>query len=211
MVGVFNQLDGGIAHLLEVERADRACHSHRDAGVGIDQNSREGHRQQGRFLELVIVVVHKIDGVLVDVPKQLLTDRVKLDLGVTGGSKRHIARVCFTEVTLGIDIRVQQRFVSARQSHHCFIDCHITMWIQLHGGADHIGRFGPRTGQQSHLIHGVQQFAMRGLEAVYFGDRPGYDDTHRVGHIVFFQRIGDLLIDHLARVLDVRLWVVFMH
>ena len=211
VAGVFEQRDRRVAHLGEVEGADRAGHADRDADVGVDKDRREGHRKKGRLLLGVVVVVDHVDGVLVDVAEELRRDRVELDLGVTGGSKRHIAGVCLTEVTLGIDIRVQQRFVSARQSHHRFIDCHITVWIQLHGGADHIGRFGPCTGQQSHLIHGVQQLAMRGLEAVYFGDRPGYDDTHRVGHIVFFQRIGDLLIDHLARVLDVRLWVVFMH
>ena len=129
MVWILNQLDSGAAHLFEVKGTDRTCHTYRDAGVCVDQHRWKGHRQQGRFLELVVVVIHKIYRVLVNIPKQLLTDWVQLYFGVSGSCKRHITRICLTEVTLRIDIRVQKCFVSAGKTHQRFIDCHISMRI----------------------------------------------------------------------------------
>ena len=54
--------------------------------------------------------------------------------------------------------------------------------------------------EQAHLVHGVQQLAVRRLEAVDLRQRAADDDAHSVGHIVGFQRAGDGVFQHAARV-----------
>ena len=49
-----------------------------------------------------------------------------------------------------------------------------------------------------HLVHGVQQLPVGGLEAVDLRDGTGYDDRHGVGHIVDFQSLSDGLFQHLG-------------
>ena len=48
--------------------------------------------------------------------------------------------------------------------------------------------------EQPHLVHGVEQLAVGGLEPVDLGDGAGDDNAHRVGHVVLFQRLGDRLV-----------------
>ncbi len=196
---VTDQGGGGLAYLAQVEGAYVARHTYGDTGVGVDQHRREGRRQQGRLLHRVVVVVDEIDGVPVDIPEQLVAYRVELSLGITRGSPRHITRVELTEVALAVYIRMQQSLVAAAQTYHRVVDGAVAVGVELHRSADDVRRLGARAGEQTHLVHGVQQLAVRGLEAVYLGDGSRHDDAHRIGHEVFFDSICDALFHYIAR------------
>ena len=83
----------------------------------------------GEALHGVVVVIDEIHGVLVDPAEQLGGDGIELDLGVSGSGKRHITAVYLTKASLGIDERMEKRFISACQTHHRFVDRHITVRI----------------------------------------------------------------------------------
>ena len=167
-----------------------------------------------------VVVVGKIDGVAVNIREQLGADGVELRLGIAGRGIRHIARVDLAEVALGIDKRVQQRLVAARQTHHRLVDRGVAVRVQAHGLPDDVGGFCPRAGEQTHLVHRVQQLAVRRLKAVDLRDGARDDDRHRVGHIVLLQRLADRLLQNLrpqplhmgvARVLDFSFFFLLRH
>ena len=52
--------------------------------------------------------------------------------------------------------------------------------------------------KQPHFVHGVQQFTVRRFKAIDFRNGTGHNDTHGIGHIVFFQSIGNGLFHYLA-------------
>ncbi len=72
------------------------------------------------------------------------------------------------------------------------------MGVQVHGAAHDVGAFGAGAFQQAHAVHGIQQFAVGGLEAVNFRQRAGNNNAHGVRHVVCFQRIGNGAFDDLT-------------
>ena len=52
--------------------------------------------------------------------------------------------------------------------------------------------------EQAHLVHGVEQLAMRRLEAVDLGERTRNVGAHGVGHVVRFERFRDGLLRYLG-------------
>ena len=88
---------------------------------------------------------------------------------------------------------MKQRRVAARQTHHCFINCGITVRIELHGLTDDIRTLCARAVEKPHFIHGVKKLTVRGLEAVDLRDRARDNDAHNVGHVVFFYRFRNRL------------------
>ncbi len=72
------------------------------------------------------------------------------------------------------------------------------MRIQLHGLAHNVGALLARTIKQAHLVHGVKEFAVRGLKAVNLGECARDVGAHGVGHVVGLERVGDGLLDHLG-------------
>ena len=149
-----------------------------------------------------VVVVDKIDGILVDVAEQLAADVVEPRLRVARRRPRHIARIEFAEVALGINVRMQKRLIPTRQAHHRVVDRAVAVRIQLHRLPDDVRTFRARGAEQIHFIHGVKQLPVRGLEAVDFRDRARHDDAHRVRHKVLPYRVIDILLDDLARTRD---------
>ena len=93
---------------------------------------------------------------------------------------------------------MEQGPIAPAEAHHGVVDGRVPVGIELHGGPHHIGGLGAAPAQQLHLVHGVQQLAVGGLEAVDLRDGPGDDDRHGVGHIVELQRLGDGLFQHLG-------------
>ena len=77
-----------------------AGHADGDAHVGRDENVRIRCRQQGRLEHGVVVVIHKIDGLAVDIAEQLGADGVELRLGIARGGVGHIAGIDLAEVAL---------------------------------------------------------------------------------------------------------------
>ena len=202
VLGILHQGDGGVAQLRQIERADVACHADRNAQRVVGQNGREGDGQQGRLGGGAVVVGDEINGLLVDVPEQLLADIFELGLGVTGSGAGHIAAVSFAEVALAVHKGHEQTFVAAAHAHHGVIDGGVAVGVQVHGAAHDVGRFGAGAFQQPHLVHGVEQLAVGGLEAVDLRQGAGDDDAHRIGHIVGLQRAGDGVFQHAASVQD---------
>ena len=66
------------------------------------------------------------------------------------------------------------------------------------GRINYVGGLGAAAGEKPHLVHGVQELTVSGLEAVDLRNGTGDDNAHGVGHIVFVQRSGDGLIHHRA-------------
>ena len=196
-VGILEVGDRRVAHLAEVEAAQLARHADGNALIGAHEDVREGRRQQRRLLHGVVVVVDEIDGIGVDVAEQLGADGGELCLRVAARRPRHVARVDLTEVALGVHERVQQRTVALGKAHHRVIDGGVAVGIEPHGLTDDVRALRARAVQQSHLIHGIEELAVAGLEAVDLRNGARDDDRHRVGHIVRLQRIGDALLDHV--------------
>ena len=204
MLRIFEHRDRRFADLREIKRADRTGHADGDSDVGVDKHRWECHWKQRRFLHRIVVVIDHIDGVLVDVPEQLVRNRVELDLRVTRGCVGHIAAVRLAEIALAVDIRMQKRLAAARQAHKRLIDRLVAVGIELHCRADDVGRLGARSGKQAHLIHRVQQLAVRGLKAVDLRDGARNDDAHRIRHIIFLKRRYNRLLDQNAGVFNDR-------
>ena len=143
------------ADLGQIEGADIAGHADGDTGIVIHQHRREGDRQQRGLLYRAVIVIHKIDGILINIGEELGADLFQLDLGITGGGVGHIAGVCLAEVALAIHKGDQQGLIAAGQAHHGIVDGGIAMGIEPHGLAHHIGGFNTAAGKQTHFIHSV--------------------------------------------------------
>ena len=89
---------------------------------------------------------------------------------------------------------MQQRLVVPCQTDHGFIDGRIAVGIEFHGLTHDVGRLGTLARQQSHFVHGIQQFPVGGLEAVDLRNRSRHNDRHGVGHVVQLQGLGDGLL-----------------
>ena len=198
VVRVFQAGDGGVAHLAQIEAADLTGHAHGDALIGGHQHVGVGGGQQRRLLHGVVVVVRKIHGVAVQIPEQLGADGGQLRLGIAAGGVGHIPGVHLAEVALAVHEGVQQGLVALGQTHHGLIDGLIAVGVQAHGLAYNVGGFGAAAGEQPHFVHGVQQLAVGGLEAVDLRDSAADNDRHGVGHIVLVQCAGDGLLHHRA-------------
>ena len=198
VVLVLHQCHGGGAQLRQIEGTDVAGHAHRNAQRVVGQNGGEGDRQQGGLGGGAVVVGHKVHGFLVDIPEQLLAHAFQLCLGVTGSGAGHIAAVRLAKVTLAVHKGHQQALVAAAHAHHGVVDGGVAVGVQVHGAAHDVGAFGAGAFQQAHAVHGIQQFAVGGLEAVNFRQRAGNNNAHGVRHVVCFQRIGNGAFDDLT-------------
>ena len=195
-VRVFQVGHCSIADLFQVKAAELGGHTHGDAAVGGYQNIGEGGGQQRRLLHGVVIVIHEVHGVAVDVLEDLAADGGELCLRIPGGGPGHIPGIGLTKVALGVHKRRQQSAVALGETHHGIVNGGVAVGVQAHGLAHDVGRLGPPAGQQPHFVHGVEQLAVRGLEAVDLRDGAGDDDAHGVGHIVGLQRVGDGLLHH---------------
>ncbi len=123
-------------------------------------------------------------------------DGRQLGLCVPGGGPGHVPGVDLAEVAFGIHKRRQQGAVAPGEAHHGVVDGGVAVGVEAHGLAHDVGGLGPGSRQQTHLVHGVQQLAVGGLEPVDLRNGPGDNDAHGVGHVVGLQRVGDGLFHH---------------
>ena len=211
---VFQVGDRGVADLRQIEAAQLGRHAHGDALVGGDQKVGVGGGQQGGLLHGVVVVVHEIHRVLIQVTEQLLTDGGELGLGVPAGGVGHVPGVDLAEVALGVHKGVEQGTVAFGEADHGVVDGAVPVGVEAHGLAHDIGGLGPGPGEEAHLIHGIQQLPVGGLEAVDLRDGPGEDHRHGVGHEIGLHGVGDELLQHLGpEAHDVGIiyfWLVFI-
>ena len=197
-VGILQVVHGGGADLVEVETADVGRHGDADALVGRDEDIGERGGQQARLLHGAVVAVDEVDRVLVDVLEDLGADGGELGLGVTRGGVAQVARIVLAKVALRLHEGGKQRFVARRQAHHRLVDRGIAVRVELHGLAHDVGALLALALEQTHLVHGVEQLAVRGLKAVDLGERTRDVDAHGVGHVVDLERLRDRLVGDLG-------------
>ena len=106
-----------------------------------------------------------------------------------------------TKRALGVDKGVQKCLIAARQSHHGLVNRCVTVRVERQRTSDDVGAFGSAACQKSHLVHGVEQLTVSGLEAVDLGNGTRDDDAHDVGHVVFLNGVGNQLRTY-GRVFD---------
>ena len=189
-IRIFEIVHGGGADLVEVKAADVGRHGDADALVGRDQDVGERRGQQARLLHGAVVAVHKIHRVLVDVLEDFGADGRELGLGVARGGVAQVARIVFAKVALRLHEGREQRFVARGKAHHRFVDGGIAVRVELHGLTDDVGAFLALALEQAHLVHGVEQLAVRGLEAVDFRERTRDVGAHGIGHVVSLKRLA---------------------
>ena len=182
-LGVLQKGHRGVAHLAQIEAAQVGGHAHGDALVGAHQHVGEGGGQQGGLLHGAVVVVYKVHRVLVDVAEQLGADGVQPHLGVPAGRPGHVPGVHLAEVTLGVHQGVEQGPVTPAEAHHGVVDSHVAVGVEIMVWPPR-WRSWCRRPQQVHLVHGVKQLAVGGLNPSISRDGPGDDDAHGVGHVV---------------------------
>ena len=112
---ILYQRDAPVHDLAQVVRRDVCRHSHRDAARPVHEEIREHGGEDGGFLEGIVEVGNKIDGVLLEVFEHLLRDAGQTRLGVPHG-RRRIA-VDGTEIPLAVHERIAHREV-LRHTHH---------------------------------------------------------------------------------------------
>ena len=102
---VLDQPDDAVHHLAQVVRRDVGRHADGDAGRAVDQQVRDGRRQDGRLLGGLVVVRDEIDRLLLEVGHHLLGQRLEAGLGVPHGRGR--VAVHRAEVALAVHQRVR--------------------------------------------------------------------------------------------------------
>ena len=103
-VRVLDQGDRRVHDLAKVVGRDIGCHPDGDARTAVDEQVRKLRRQHRRLLLGPVVVVHEVDGVLVDVGQHLGGDAGQARLRVAHG--RGVVAIDGTEVALPVDQRV---------------------------------------------------------------------------------------------------------
>ena len=118
-------------------RRDLRRHTDGDTAGTVHQQIRETAGQNGGFLQTVVVVGNKIDGVLVDIGEHFHGNFAHLRLGITVSSRR--VAVDGTEVTVTVYQHVAHREI-LRQTHHCVINRGVAVRvISTQHGTDGVG------------------------------------------------------------------------
>ncbi len=189
-VRVVDHFDGGVNDFSEIVRRDVGRHADRNA-VGAVHDEVGNPRRQDIGLEGGLVVVgDEVDGFHLDVGEQFAADLFEAALGVPHGRGR--IAVDGAEVPLAVDEGITHA-EGLRHADERVVNGGIAVRVvNAHGLADDLRAFGvPLVRLQTHLVHGVKNAAMHGLEAVAgIGERAPDDDGHgvveiRAAHLVF--------------------------
>ena len=191
--------DRRFTDFLDVEGADVRSHTGRDTLVTVYEDRRVCRGKEYRLLHRAVVVINKIDRIFIQALEEFLTEFFEAYLRISRCRVLHITGVLLTEVTLGINVRMQERSVTSCQTDHGLIDRGIAVRIEFHGLTDNVTGLGAVALQKSHLVHRVKKFSVRWLKTVDLRDRTRYDDTHRIRHEVRFQGIVNILKCRIRR------------
>ena len=211
MIGIAHERDGRFTDLAQIEGTDIARHADGNTHIVVDENGRKAYRQQRRLFRGSVIVIDEIHRFLVDVAEKLRRDRLELCFRIARCGIFHFAGIGAAEVALGVHKRMQKRLIAAGQTHHRLIDRRIAVRVELHGRAHDVRGFHPLCTEQIHLVHRIQELAVRGLETVDLRNGARHDNAHRIGHIVGAQRVGDRLRLDLTGARDVGVVRQFIH
>ena len=179
-VGLAQQVQTGVDHLVEVVRRDVGGHAHRDAGRAVDQQVGQPGRQHQRLALAAVVVRAEVDGLLVDVGQHLVRDLAQADLGVA--HRRGVVAVDRTEIALAVDQHVAQREV-LRHAHDGVVDRGVAVRMVF---ADHVADDARALLVGAvpvvvELVHRVEHAPVHRLQTVAcIRQRPPDDHAHRV-------------------------------
>ena len=182
-VGILQVMHCGGTDLVEVETADIGCHGDADALVGRDEDVGERGGQQAWLLHGAVVAVDEVDRVLV-------------------GGVAQVARIVLAKVALRLNEGGEQRLVAGGQAHHRLVDRGVAVRVELHGLAHDVGALLAVALEQAHLVHGEKQLAVRGLEAIDFGEGTRDVGAHGIRHVVGLERLRDGLLRDLRMQAD---------
>ena len=179
-VGLFDQQDGGIDNFAQVVRRNVGGHADGDTAGAVDEQIRDSRRKNNGLFAGLIEVGNEIDGFFFEVGENVFGNFRQARFGVPHG-RRWIA-VDGAEVTLTIDKHVAQVEI-LRQAHHRGVDDRFTVRVIVAGSvAADLGAFAVAAiGGEAEVVHGDQDAALNGLEAVaHVGKRARDDDAHRI-------------------------------
>ncbi|MNM76996.1 hypothetical protein D3C81_888380 [compost metagenome] len=179
-VGIAQQMQAGVHHLIEVMRGDIGGHTHRNTRRAIDQQIRNTRRQNTRFFFRTVVVRLEIDSFLVDIVEHFMRDLRQADFRITHGCR--VIPIDRAEVALAVYQQVAQREI-LRHADDRVINGGVAVRVIL---TDHItdntGRFligsVPVVIQ---LMHRKEHAPMYWFQAIPdVGKRTPDDNAHRV-------------------------------
>ena len=165
-------------------RRDVRGHAHGNAGGAIDQQVRDARGQDRGFHSLLVEIRHQVDGFLLNVREQLHGDGRQAALRITVGGRG--IPVHRSKIALAVDGRVAH-VECLRHAHQRVIDRRIAVRMVFLRGTRpttpaHLRVLAP--GNQIHLVHGVQNPPVHGLEAVaHVGHGAADDHAHGVVEI----------------------------
>ena len=179
-VGVTQQVQTRVHHLVQVVRGNVGRHAHGDTGRAIDQQIGEFGRHDQRFFFASIVVGTEINGFFVQIVEQFVRDFGQTDLGVAHGGG--VVTVNRTKVTLPIHQHVAQGKI-LRHANNGVIDRAVAVRVVFANDVTHDARrlliwTIPVIVQ---LVHREQHAAVNRLQAVAgVGEGTTDDDAHGV-------------------------------
>ncbi len=179
-VRLVDERDDGVDDLAEVVRRDVRRHADRDAGGAVDEQVREACREHGRLAAGLVVVRLEVDGVGVDVAKQLGRNPGEARLGVPHGSRGIVVDV--PEVALAVDERVAHR-ERLREPDERVVDRGVPVRVvRAHDVADDArGLLERPVWLHSRLVHPVEDAPVHRLQPVPHVRQGARDDhAHRV-------------------------------
>src|SRR5690606_542854 len=190
-LGIVDQGEGAVDHLGQVVGWNIGGHAHRDAGGAIDQQvGNPGGHHLGNLL-LAVVVVHPVDGLLVQVRQQGVGNLGHADFGVTHGGGG--VAVDGAEVTLAVHQHVAHG-KRLRHAHDGVVDRRVAVGVVL---TDHVAhhpggflvRLVPVVFQ---LAHGEQDAPVNRFQAVADVRQGAADDnTHGIVEVGLLQLVLD--------------------
>ena len=195
---VFDQVDGGSADLARVMRRDGGRHADGDAGRAVGQQVREGAGQDDGLAFLAVIGRAEIHRVLVDAAQQQLGDLGQAGFGVA--HRRRVIAVDIAEIALAFDQREAGGEI-LREADQRLVDRGIAVRVEFtHDVADHAGAFlEARARVQFELVHGVDEPAMHGFEAVaHVRQRAGHDGGEGVSEVALGQRAAEWRVFDMA-------------
>ena len=176
-VGVVDKAAHCVNGFAEVMGRNFGCHTESDTRRTVYQQLRKTDGQDGRLVQTVVIISHKIDGFLVDIVEHMNRQFIHFRLGITVGGGRVTVNV--TEVAVPVNQRIAQRKI-LRHTNHCVINAGVAVrMISTEHRTDGIGALTVGfIGGQSVFVHSVKNTAVYGFKAVtHIGQRT--PDKHR--------------------------------
>ncbi len=177
---VVDEVDDGSRQFFQVVRWDVGRHADGDAGGTVEQQVGQAGGEYGRLLQRAVEVIGEIYRLFFDIRQHLLGHLVQTRLGVAHGRWR--VAVHRAEVALSVHEQVTHGEI-LRHACHGLVHGRIAVRMVLaeHLADDAGGLLIGGVRADAHVVHGVQNAPVDGLEAVAsIRQGAGDDDGHGI-------------------------------